>query len=752
MQRFFSRMLLTGSSAIVIALATPAWAQTAPQDAPAPQAEPSAESGPITDIVVTARRRAESLQTTPVTITAFSGETLAAKGIVDVTRLAQTTPGISFDTFPKAAPRLFFRGVGSANQGGGGDPSSVPFLDGVYLARGPMLGGIDFYDMERVEVLKGPQGTLWGKNVVAGAANFITNKPVDDLEATAQFTAGEYGQLNGNLMINVPVATGVAMRAVFGAVTNSGFRHTSQGQPLDNDNMKSVRLLFRADLTSNTRLLLTGDLSKLDLADGSHFNIFNQPFTPGVGYTELDDPRIEDPDFKGYTLDKTGGARAELSTDALGFANWTTVAAWRTLDYDTGTDFDGRTAAANAAAGVLVSGVQVLAREWANSYSLESRLTSNGSGPVKWVLGLYYNRDEIHRERESQTTFPPKTFNRFIGDSKNDSYAAFGEVEYKFDFGLSLFAGGRYTKEKKAYASRRIQGPITAPIIAYDTADSPGFFNAGVFTYRVGTDFQVSRNVFLFATLSTGFKSGAFQEQPATADLARIATKPERTTNYEVGIKSEFFDHRFRANISVFDMEYRDFQTVKNVPDLTVGPTATRLVIDTGNARIRGIETEFVIAPVDWFDTTIRYSYIDPRFTKFSQTQQFNADGSATRINGAGNRLSRAYNHALVIDAGLQSSKSAAWGWVRGAVTMDYQSDIYDNDINDFFDHRRPRTLWDASLTYNINDRWSAEIWAHNITNATYRTYSNFNTGSRYEIVMYGPPRQIGFTLRAAFR
>lgn len=129
--------------------------------------------GAIAEVVVTARRREESLQSAPATVTAYAGAELQKKNVTDVTRLLQISPGVGFDAFPRAAPRPFFRGIGSSNQGAGGDPSSVGFLDGVYLGRSAMLG-IDFYDLERVEVLKGPQGTLFGKNVVGGAINFIT--------------------------------------------------------------------------------------------------------------------------------------------------------------------------------------------------------------------------------------------------------------------------------------------------------------------------------------------------------------------------------------------------------------------------------------------------------------------------------------------------------------------------------------------------------------------------------------------------
>lgn len=743
------RELSTLLSTAAMLVAMPALAQDG--GGPAANADEAAphRAGTIEEIVVTARRFAESSQSAPITLTTYTGEQLQARGVTEFTRLAQVTPGVGFDEFPKGSARVWFRGVGGGGQAAGGDPSSVAFLDGVYLARPPMLG-IDFYDLERIEVLKGPQGTLLGKNVVAGSMNFITAKPVDDFEASLQVTLGEFGQKNGNLMVNAPLADGVAARLVLGAVTNDGFRKTATGLPLDDDHKLSARLQVKADLGEDTFLLLSGDIVDQNAGDASRFNVLLLPFTPGKGYADYDNPRRANPDFRGFTRVQTGGARAELTTEALGFATWTTTGSWRTLDYDVANDLDGTDAATNARTGLPVSGIQVLAKETADSYSFETRLSSQQAGPLSWVAGLYYNRDEIHRERETQQSFTPTTINRFFGDATNNSYAAYGEAEYDFGSGLKVFAGGRYTKEEKTYAAKRLTGPIAAPVTNYDTANSPGEFNKGQFTYRIGANYRASENVFAFATISTGFKSGVFQEQPSSVALARTPTAPEKAINYEVGLKTDWLDRRLRANISAFWMDYSDFQTAKVVPDATAGPVGTRVTVDTADATIKGVETELIAKPTAWFDASVRYTYLDPYFTRFIQTSGFRADGTPTFTNGAGNRLSRTPKHAVVADIGVQSSEDAEWGWVRAQLTMDYQSDIYDNNINDFSEYRRPRTLWDASLTYTFDERYSVQLWGHNLTNKSYRIWQT--NGGVYQYVQYGAPRQYGVTFRAAFR
>lgn len=737
-------ILFTATSAGALA-ALPASAQTgAVTDTPSDQ-----RASVIEDIVVTPRRREESLQNAPVTVTAFSEAQLQEKGINDFSRLAQATPGINFDAFPRAAPRPFFRGIGSANQGAGGDPSSVAFLDGVYLGRAAMLG-IDFFDMERIEVLKGPQGTLFGKNVVGGAINFITAKPEEEFGGHIQLTAAEYEQLNGNLMVNVPLSDGIATRFVFGAVSNDGFRKTSAGLPLDDENKFSARMQTIFGLGTGTTFLLSADIASQELAPGSRYNVRRLPFRTSkpFGYDDFKKPRIADPDRYGFIDTTTGGVRGEVNTDALGFATLTATAAWRTLDYDSSDDLDGASAAVNAATGVLAPAIQVLAKEKADSYSFETRLTSLGSGPLSWVAGLYYNKDDIERERESETAVVDTSENRFVARSKNRSYAAFGELQYKFDFGLGVFAGARYTDEKKVYEVTRLIGNPDAPTIGYSTVGSPGTARQKLVTYRVGADYRFNENVFVFGTVSTGFKSGAFQEQPGSAVLARIATAPEKVTNYEAGIKTDWLDRRLRLNVSAFLAKYKDLQTIQVIPDATAGSGGTRVSTDTGDATIKGIESELIFAPVEFIDLTARYTYLHPFFDRLTQTSAILADGSAVQRDLAGNRLSRTPRHAITADLGFTSPK-ASWGWVRALISLDYQSDIYDDNDNDFIEYRRARTLWDASLAYHLNERYSARLWVRNLTDKEYRVYNVDNAAGLF--VQYGAPRQIGVTIDARF-
>ena len=751
MTRLHSAALLLGSATAATASPAQAQADTAIEIASLGSAEQDRnDQVGVADIIVTARRREESLQDAPVTVTAFTGGQLQEKGITDVGRLLQQTPGVNFDSFPRAAPRPFFRGIGSSNQGAGGDPSSVGFLDGVYLGRAAMLG-IDFFDLERVEVLKGPQGTLFGKNVVGGAVNFITAKPRRDAAAAVELTAGQYGQLDGHLMLNVPLTETIATRLVLGAVTNDGYRHTSDGRALDDENKLSARLQTMFGMGSDTTFLVSADIARQDLAQTSRFNVRILPdngATHPRGFDDYDKPRVADPDRYGYIDAKTGGARAELVTEALGFATLTATGAWRFVDYDSSDDLDGASAAVNAANGVIVPAIQSLQSEQADSYSGELRLNSSGTGPLTWVAGLYYNRDVIDRDRETQTQVVPTTINLFRASARTRSYAAYGELQYKFDFGLGVFAGARYTDERKSYEITRFTGSRSAPTIAYSTVGDPGVAHHKLATYRIGADFRASENIYFFGSVSTGFKAGAFPEQPTSATLARFPTDPEKVTSYEIGVKTDWLDRRLRLNVSAFKATYDGLQTINVIPDLTQGPGQSRVNINNADATIKGIETELVFAPVELVDLTVRYTYLDTRFDRFIQTTSIQADGTPVRVDLAGNRLTRTPKHAVVADLGIETPE-ASWGWLRLQGTVDYQSEAFDDSTNDFQEYRRPRTLVDASLTWHVNDRFYARVWGKNLTDKEYRTFQVDQANGLF--VQYGPPRQFGVTVGGSF-
>jgi iron complex outermembrane receptor protein len=283
--------------------------------------------------------------------------------------------------------------------------------------------------------------------------------------------------------------------------------------------------------------------------------------------------------------------------------------------------------------------------------------------------------------------------------------------------------------------------------VDYTTKGNPGFSEEQMLTWRVGADYRLNKNVFAFASVATGFKSGAFQEQPGVA-TARVATDPEKVLNYEAGLKTDWLDRRLRANASIFYAEYSDLQTIQSVPDASAGAGGSRIVTDTGDATIKGLETEFTAAPNQHVDLTISYTYLDATFDVFTQTSAILANGTAVRADLAGNQLSRTPEHALAFDLGLTTSHHD-WGWLKLGLSANYESEVFDDNANDPIEYRKPRTLWDASLAYHANDRLSVQLWARNLTDVEYRTHQVETAGGHF--VQYGAPRQIGLTVGLEF-
>lgn len=716
------------ASAALCAGALPAYAQDSDTDDGAVERD---------EIVVTATRRAESLQDVPLTVTAFSAETLAEQRIVEIQRLVNNTPGVGVDTFPRVAPRAWFRGVGGSNQGAGADPSTVAFLDGVNLGRGPMLG-VDMFDLERVEVLKGPQGTLWGRNVIGGAINYITARPEASDVTRLRVMVGDFGQRNVFGVLNRALTDDVYARFAVSSLKNDGFRtNLVDGGPLDEDDRFSARASFLFDWGPNGELILSADNTSDRTSGGARFNIAPQ------GSEDPEHPPTNAyADRPGYVHRDTGGLRAEY-TRGLGFADLTALVGYRYVDFASSEDLDGATVAQNATNGLSVNALQVLMAEEAEAFSGELRLASTGDGPLSWVAGLYALREETTRDRETETAFLDTSENLYVGHNVTEHAAAFGEAAYAVTPALRLIAGLRYTQETKTYDVTRYVGDPAAPTINFSTVATPGETDENAWTYRIGADYDFSDDVMAYATISTGFKSGAFQEQPNAA-TARLATDPEEAINYEIGLKSEWFDGRLRVNAAAFHMDYSNLQRIAVISDLSGPPGSSVVITDTSDATIDGIEVDSSWWASENLQFNLSYTYLDATYGTLIETLQINADGSPLLNNSSGNQLTRTPTHKIVFGVAYETD-DYEWGSLRAALNGNYESEVFDDSSNNLLEYRHPRTLLDASLEYKINETVAVTAWVNNLTDEVTRSHSTASAGGHF--VQYGPPRQVGLTL-----
>jgi iron complex outermembrane receptor protein len=566
------------------------------------------------EILVTAQRRSESVQDVPISITALGGEALAQAGIQDTERLATLTPGLLVQR--SVVGKISIRGVGNENYTISGDPGVAVHSDGVYVARAA-AGLFDLFDVNRVEVLRGPQGTLYGRNATGGVINVIPNTPRDEL--TASF-AGEYGNYNHvrvEGMINAPLAEGLAFRVAglgswrdgFTRNTNANARSRGFGE-LDTKDV----LAGRAQLAFDGESPLKARLSVEYVRDDSNlpaYKYLNRPgtlltadfgggaaaFTPGAVRTvnqafELNIPGTnrsvgdDDDVFKTNQL----GAALHLSYD---FGNMTlsSISGYRDTQFNWLNDGDGSDA-------FVVNYIQ---QDDTRQYSQELQLTGGGDR-LDWLLGGFW-----FRETGKSFIALPFPFGANLpfyilidGQAKTSALAGFGELRWQATDRLKLTLGARYSNEKRK-AGYRYEINFGAPFIA--NPDLKEDFNA--FTPRFVVNYEASDNVNLYASATRGFKSGGF-------NLLAIQPgfDPEKVWAYEVGVKGRTPDGSLTLNANAFYSDYKDIQVGQIV-------NLQSVLTNAAAATLKGAEVEAVLRPADALEVGATLAYLDAKYDKF---------------------------------------------------------------------------------------------------------------------------------------
>lgn len=697
--------------------------------------EESAEAGEsartLATVTVTAQRRSESLQEVPVMITVFGADEIAAARIQQIDDIVTRTPGLNFDAFPASQPRLYIRGIGSADRGASGDPSSAVFLDEVYLGR-PAAVAFDAFDVERIEVLKGPQGTLYGRNVVGGAINVISKRPVtDQFGAGASATVGNYGRLDGAGFVNIPLAGNTSALRVSGSYrSNDGYvENLFLGRDVDDQETLSGRLQFYAEPAENLRVHVTLDGTR-DRATGTANHVLELDETNPLSnfYSQNFDPDVTYGSDPGFMDRDTWGLRGEVAYD-LSFATLTALASYRDLDYGFSYDFDGGNAdpASPGFNGVNIGGGNDEAAELS---SQEVRLSSLPESPWTWVVGLYrYNQSVLRSDillLDSALIAPIELYEAFVADAELDSHAVFGDVSVPLTDKLTVFGGLRYSRDEKT--QRVFNTDSDAPLRADEFFDVTASADFEDWTYRAGLEYQVARDHMVYGSVSRGFKSGGFNGEPPDAIAAATPFEPEVAVQYEIGQKSTFLDERMIWNNSLFYVDYTDLQTTQNVDGV-------RVITNAGEAHIQGYETQLQLTPSENFTLAMAYAYTDAVFDDFVE------DG----VDYSGNRISRSPKHKLTLSPAY--TRTLANGAdLTLAVDYQYTSKIFDDNSNQPPEVRGATSFVDARIVLdNIGRGMGLSIWGKNLTDERTRTFQGSFLGATFGA--FNPPRTYGVTL-----
>ena len=639
----------------------PAFAQTA-----APEASAEDENAGLTDIIVTAQRREENLQKAAIAVSAVSSDQLVQGGVNDPTQLTNIVPSLQIAKAAGPYALFYLRGVGNFNANALSDSAIAFNVDGVFVARPSSTGGV-LYDIDRIEVLKGPQGTLYGRNATGGAINIITRKPeLGTFGGDASVSYGNYDAIQFNGALNAPLGERAAVRVAGQYVKHDGYM--TDGTSDQDDLAGRIQLKFEASDTITINL--GGDYYRQKGKGVGSTVLTDAVSNRRVGNT---DP-LSRPAFNGVYFFPSGnilqlppndtfldndswGVYASLDAD-LGFADLTVIPSYR------GASINYR---------ATTPSFIINQREKDKQFTLETRLASKSDGPLEWLLGAFYIKENID--------VPLASYNQQVSGSvqsyfpTTESYAGFARATYKLTDTFRVTGGIRYTHEKKTFdgtfttatilcggtALRPTGAPVTncfgAPLLANTPtlgipllptgapvpfspngvgapfpggpATTPSFISASQFknnnrdsfnkaTWRAGVEYDVGERSLLYASYETGFKSGGFF---FTTD--NPAYDPETIKAWTVGSKNRFLDNRLQLNVELFHWKYRDQQVSSATRDSRGNVVfATRNV---GASTNKGFEVEAIAKPGRNTQVSMNLQYLDAKYDSFVYTTPNNS-------------------------------------------------------------------------------------------------------------------------------
>lgn len=668
------------------ATATPAPAAAASAPAPAasaPAAQPS--SMQLEQVTVTAQKRLQKGQDVPISMTVLSPATIESRGVSDPLTLTQVAPTLQVGD----SNSYSVRGVGTLNTAGNNllEGAVAVALDGVNMAR-PQMGNLQFADIERVEVLNGPQGMLFGKNATAGLINITTTKPklgVTEgrvrLDLQRRTSGAETDGVVAQATLNAPVSEDSALRVnVFG--TRQGALVTQVGPAEGSDlgeKQAGIKLKYLWNLTPDLNVYLIGDYTDRKGSAGTPMGRTRREFGPGsltaamlvpFGVVASPTNTVIAADGPNDYRFLSKGLQAEVNYELGGGWSLTNILSHRSFDEFAVQDGDG----------VPIDFLSTVQTDFRFSQlSNELRLLTPEVNGFEGQVGLFLFRSKtdggvlMHGQLGLGGPVVPGTTYNIGGIATNDlkstSTAVFGQGTYKLTKAWQLLLGMRYTRDRNSLHLTQDAAPFgLAPLFA-PTLDTMQDANSNDFTYKVGTQYELARDVMTYATFARGAKGPGFNASVnGLAMLPQLAVRPEKVSAIEVGIKSTLLDRRLLINASVFDQKYTDLQAQ------TFNQTLQSFITqNAGKSRSRGVDLEVQARPSEHWTLTASAAYLDAKFVTFSNAQCYtgqpvqNPDGTC---DASGQRLPN--SPKLTVNAGAEYQHS-----IGNALKASYGLNVY---------------------------------------------------------------------------
>ena len=721
----FQKDILINVIAIAAVCGVPAVAvaQTAAPEPQTPEASPPApverNDGGTTsqgDIIVTATKRSESIQRVPIAITALTAADLAVRGIQSPTDLARLVPSLSFGTQqnnPGVTMDVAIRGVSSPNSLPGGDPGVPIHMNGHYLQAANFLAR-DFLDVERVEVLRGPQGTLYGRNANGGSVNIITKQPTAKFEGLVSVEAGNYGMFGGQAVLNVPVSEGIRSRFAFGSRTRQGYienvnpdapqrdimslRYYSARGQIDVDVVDALTLKFGGYFYRNK-----GQLTPYQLTSFGPINTatpYYAALPAGSRYQSDVDKRTVSYDQRLDGRDNAHGVSLDGDWD-LGPVLLRVLTAYNFSETEAPLDLDN-----TSVAGVRLNFTNYVRYK---TKTAEAQLVSNTVSSFKWIVGANYYKENSFLTNPFSSA--PSVFGVFVYQAPYADYTAeavgvFGNAEYAISEKLSLFGGLRYNRDKKnisetnitVYDLTLIPDPTNVLAIPRDPNGFPLFNEGASFTnvnFRAGANYFVRDGAMIYASIATGYRPGGFNADATSSSRY----EKEETMAYELGFKGSFLDRRATLNVSAFLTSYKDRQEALTVgtiippaPGSTIpGVDFRSLFVNVPKSRVYGLELETSYSASDALRFDLSVGYIRGEITSdFIGADLFRQELGLNN-NFKGNQLP--WTPRIKTNLGVQYDKevSADFGFLSARVDYSYSASQYSEYFNRTPQNTRPR-------------------------------------------------------------
>jgi iron complex outermembrane receptor protein len=706
------------------------------QETAPPAAQPVAEGDE--EVIVTAQRVRENLQKVPLAVSAFNGRRLQDQSIATLADLAARVPGFSMTVVDPIQSNYAIRGIGSAHgisQNAGGDPSVVVFVDGVYAGRGG-TPDIDALNLERVEVLRGPQGTLFGKNAVGGLVQFISKKPENEKSARLEATIGNYNKLDMKASANWALSDRTYISATVANKSHDGYTYNATtGNDTDNEKLTTAQFQFRFLPNDDLDIVLAFDLTHQDQYGNPRDNICNPAFDAGIHCVGVNpDPRIVNAYTDGKLKRDLRTYRAEINWDTS-IGTLTSITAYRESDIETVTPFFSNPITPTFPRAQIES--TEIGFEDNQQFSQEVRLAFTAfDDSLTGQIGLYYLSEENDRVQDLIQDFGTAAISgraRYPQHVEATSFAVFGQVNYAITDTLTATLGARMTWEEKdgRFGGFKVSGPgLPPPLGTLGGYDVTATQDWEAFTPRFALSWQADDDLLFYASASRGYKSGGFQGISGTAAGAATPYDPEYAWGYEVGAKTGWWDNRVQLNLAIFRTDYEDLQVSTLVPLCCV------VVSNAATARIQGAELEFIVRPVEGLQIDGSYAYLDAEFT----------DYVVGATNNTGKTVPRSPRNKFNI--GVQYAFDVG-DW-DGKARVDYsvQSKMYFDASNIANQTQEGYDNVDARLAFTSPDgEWGVALWGKNLSDELVRTYATNYPLFQQLLVPYAPPRTFGLTL-----